>query len=437
MSLFGALYTAVSGLTAQAAAFGNISDNVANSQTVGFKGVNTAFSDYLTTSTAQVNQPGAAVATPVYQNDVQGSISQSSDPLALAISGAGLFAVNESDSATSAGDPIFSNLQYYTRAGDFSLNKEGYLVNSAGEYLDGWITDPNTGITDTTQLKTIQVNQGEFNPVATSAVDLSANLPATPSATTDTSSDIQVYDALGTAHTVTINWVQNTQNDWTATISCPDNVSGSTIGTAEVQFGPETSGNPVPEGTVGAFGAVSGTVTGAAYASDTEAALSFVADFGNGSQTISLNLGDFGTSTGVTQFAGTTYDLRNVSQNGVPAGSFTGISMQSSGNIVSNYDNGESITIAQIPLVTFNAPDALQRQNGQAFTQDQNTGNPTVQSAGSNEAGQLVTNSVESSNVDIATQFSQLIIAQQAYGANTKVVTTASTLLQETIDMKQ
>jgi flagellar hook protein FlgE len=139
----------------------------------------------------------------------------------------------------------------------------------------------------------------------------------------------------------------------------------------------------------------------------------------------------------VTQFAGTTYDLRNVSQDGVPAGSFTGVSMQASGNIVANYNNGASITIAQIPLATFNAPDALQRQNGQAFTQDAASGNPSIQATGSNEAGSLVTGSVESSNVDIAAEFSKLIIAQQAYGANTKVVTTGSTLLQETIDMKQ
>jgi flagellar hook protein FlgE len=437
MSLFGALYTAVSGLTAQSAAFGNISDNVANSQTVGFKGVNTAFSDYLTTSTASDNQSGSVVATPEYNNEAQGSITQSTDPLALAISGAGFFAVNESNSATTSGTPIISSQQYYTRAGDFTLNKDGYLVNSAGEYLDGWITNQTTGVTDTTQLQTIQVNQSQFNPVATQNVDLSANLPATPSATTVTSSDIQVYDALGTAHTVTINWAQNTQNDWTATISCPDNTSGATIGTAEVQFGPETSGNAVAEGTVGAIGAVSGSVTGTSYAANTAADVSFVANFGNGNQTINLNLGDFGSSTGVTQFAGTTYNLRNVSQDGVPAGSFTGISMQASGNIVSNYNNGASITIAQVPLATFNAPDALQRQNGQAFTQDAASGNPSIQATGSNEAGSLVTGSVESSNVDIAAEFSKLIIAQQAYGANTKVVTTGSTLLQETIDMKQ
>ena len=88
-------------------------------------------------------------------------------------------------------------------------------------------------------------------------------------------------------------------------------------------------------------------------------------------------------------------------------------------------------------MLTFSAPDALQRQDGQAYTEDFASGQPIAQSGGSNQAGNLVTKSVESSNVDIASQFTQLIVAQQAYGANAKVVTTANTLLQDTLDMKQ
>src|ERR1700689_3354626 len=130
MSIFGAMNSAISGLTSQSDAFGNISDNVANSQTVGFKLVDTSFVDYLTTSTPTQNQPGAVVAQPLYVNDVQGPITQTDSPLNLAIAGQGFFAVSQ-QTGQIAGTPTFNPQQFYSRAGDFTLNNQGYLVNSS------------------------------------------------------------------------------------------------------------------------------------------------------------------------------------------------------------------------------------------------------------------------------------------------------------------
>jgi flagellar hook protein FlgE len=435
MSLFGALNTSVSGLTAQSNAFGNISDNVANSQTVGYKAVDTSFIDYLTTSTPTDNQPGSVTTRPDYTNNVQGSITQSTDPLALAISGQGFFAVSEVTGQTTNAQPKFSPQTYYTRAGDFQLDKSGYLVNSEGEYLQGWSVDPTTGAVNQSQLVPIHITQTQFNPVPTANVDLSANLPATPSSTSPVSSQIDVYDSLGNAHALTLNWTQNANNDWTVTISSADSTP-STIGSAEVQFG-SASPNNVAAGTIGAFGTLTGNVTATSYAANQPATLTLTADFGSGSQNINLNMGDFGQANGVTQFAGTSYTLRDLSQDGVPPGAFTGISITDSGDVVANYNNGQSQTVAQVPLITFAAPDALQRQNAQAFTATSNSGNPIAQAENTNGAGSLVTGSVESSNVDIATQFSNLIVAQEAYSANAKMVTTADNLLQTTINMKQ
>jgi flagellar hook protein FlgE len=136
MSLFSAMSTAISGLNAQSNAFGNISDNVSNSQTVGYKRVDTNFIDYLTTSNATYNGPGAVVARPDYVNNVQGTITQTDNPLGLAIAGQGFFAVSQQ--IGQANDvPVFNREQFYTRAGDFQMNKNGYLVNSAGEFLNG------------------------------------------------------------------------------------------------------------------------------------------------------------------------------------------------------------------------------------------------------------------------------------------------------------
>ncbi len=148
-------------------------------------------------------------------------------------------------------------------------------------------------------------------------------------------------------------------------------------------------------------------------------------------------LGNYGQTGGVTQYAGTAYNLRGLTQNGVPPGSFSGVTMTPNGNVVVNYDNGQVRNIAQVPLITFNNPDALQRQNGQAFSGTLDSGTPLATEAGTNGAGTLVTSSLEGSNVDIAAEFSKLIVAQRAYSANTKVVTTADDLLQQTIDMKR
>jgi flagellar hook protein FlgE len=457
MSLFGAMNTAISGLTAQSNAFGNISDNVANSQTVGYKRVDTNFIDYLTTSTKSVNDPGAVVATPEYVNNVQGTITQSDNPLGLAIAGQGFFAVSRQNGEVN-NNPTFNPQQYYTRAGDFQMDKNGYLVNSAGEFLNGWpvAINPTTGANVVNQnvLAPIQVTQTVYNPVATTSVTMSANLPATPTPGTATStqpisSNIDVYDSLGNPHVITLNWSQTPDplnpgstlpNDWTLSISADGNPVSSD--TAEVTFG---SGQPgEPAGTIVGVADNTGTdfTPSAAYnpanpTTPQPAFLQFPCTFGGIPQNIQLNLGNYGQSSGLTQYAGTDYNLRGLTQNGVPPGAFSSVTTQTNGDIVVNYDNGQSRVVAQVPVVTFNAPDQLQRQDGESFTASTGSGTPLAEAAGTNGAGNLVTQSTESSNVDIATEFSKLIVAQQAYSASTKMVTTASQMLDQTINMKQ
>jgi flagellar hook protein FlgE len=436
MSLLGAMNAAISGLTAQSAAFGNISDNVANSQTIGFKRTDTSFIDYLTTSTPATNEPGAVVARPDYINNVQGSVTQSDNPLALAITGNGFFSVSQPN-GTANGLPTFSPQQLYTRAGDFTMDANGFLVNSAGNYLNGWLVNPVTNLVNQAVLAPIKVAQGVDQPVATSVETLSANLPATPALGTPISTQLQVYDTLGTLHTVTLNWTQIAPSDWTVAVNSPNDIVNPAVGGAEIQFGPLVSGNPVTDGTMGNIINVAGSVATAGYAAGTPATLTFATDFGLGPQTITLNLGTYGLSTGLTQYAGTQYSLNGLTQNGVPPGNFSSVATQANGNVVVGYDNGQTKIIAQVPVVDFAAPNGLQRQNGQAFTATINSGQPQANSAGANGAGKLIINSTEGSNVDIATEFAQLIVAQRAYSANAKIITTADDLLTTTIDMKR
>jgi flagellar hook protein FlgE len=202
----------------------------------------------------------------------------------------------------------------------------------------------------------------------------------------------------------------------------------------------------VPEGTIGAVTVAADpsssgtanipiTTSTATGNAGQPATLTFTTDFGSGPQVITLNLGTYGGTNGVTQYAGSTYSLLGLTQDGDPPGSFSGVTAQANGNIVVNYNNGQTRTIAQIPVVTFNAPDSLQSQNGQAFTATPASGTPLAVAAGTNGAGNLVVGSVEGSNVDIATEFTQLIVAQQAYSSNAKVITTANQMLQATLQM--
>lgn len=434
MSLLGAMNTAVSGLNAQSSAFGNISDNVANSQTVGFKRIDTRFSDYLTTSTRAINESGSVVARPDYVNDVQGTIQQTDNSLSLAIAGGGFFSA-----ARRVGDvngvATFDAQTRYTRAGDFHKDAEGYLVNGSGDTLMGWKTDVAAGTTDRTKLVPIQVDQATYAPIPTSKMDLSANLPANPSGNDPVSSQVQVYDSLGTPHTVQLNWTKTAEDAWTVAISAPD-ATTTALGSAAVKFGPTASGNPVPNGTVGSITAGAG-ITASSYAANGAATMQFTANFGHGNQAITLNLGTFGKSAGLTQYDGSTFSLHGLTQDGVSPGRFNSVSMSQNGDVVVNYDNGQSRSIARVPITTFPDPDRLQRQDGQAFTTTADAGIPLTQEAGQNGAGNLITSSVEQSNVDIAKEFTKLIVAQRAYSANTKMVTTADELLQQTIDMKR
>jgi len=286
---------------------------------------------------------------------------------------------------------------------------------------------------NTSSLAPIQVPQGTSPPVATSNVSLAAELPATPSSQ-PVSTQVNVYDSLGTMHQLDLSFTQKASNDWTVAISSDG--SSTPIGTAELKFG-NASSPQVAAGTIGSITPLSGSGVTASSSSGTNspATLSFNADFGNGSQPITLNLGNYGGTSGLTQFSGSSFNLIGASQNGVAQGNFSNLAIDTHGNVSVNYTNGATQTVAQVPIATFRAPDALQNQSGEAYTASQGSGTATINAVGSGSAGSLVTGSTEGSNVDIATEFTKLITAQQAYSANAKVITTANQLSQTTLNI--
>lgn len=429
MSLFGAMNTAVSGLTAQAAAFTNISDNVANSQTVGFKGTNTSFVDYLSSSTVTQNQSGSVATRPLYQNDVQGQIQSSTDATALAIAGKGFFQVSEQSGVTASGVPILGATPNYTRTGDFTQDKNGYLVNSAGGYLNGWTADAS-GTVVQGALSPIVISQAQNPPVATANVVAAANLPA---GGTGGTTEVTAFDVSGAQHQVALKWAPvkdgsgaTVPNQWTLNLS-QDSGADTAAGIATFN----------PNGTIASF-AASGT-SGAntlTPANATEAGFTLTPSWAQGTP-INVNLGTIGKTDGITQFAGNTYTSRNITADGVVAGNYTGVTIEASGSVVASYDNGTTKTLAQVPVVTFGNADALQRQNGEAFTATSASGAGQVNVQNANGAGSLTVGETEGSNVDIATELSKLIVAQQAYGANAKMITAANQMLTTTINTIQ
>ncbi|WP_458093526.1 flagellar hook protein FlgE [Roseomonas sp. WA12] len=436
MSLYASMNTAISGLAAQARALGNVADNVANSQTVGFKRTDTNFVSYVTRSTLQVNQPGSVTARPDYTNTVQGTVQQSDNPLAMAVAGQGMFAVSM-PRGTEDGLPVFDARTYYTRAGNFEMDRDGYLVNGQGYYLQGWQAN-NAGNPDRSTIQPLRVDQSVYNPVATENVNLSANLPA-DSTTVPVAAQIQIYDSLGRLHSVDMTWTNVGTNQWQLNMAIPDDGTVPAIPTRSVvvNFG-TGGGGTAPAGTIGSFGATVGAgVSGTAAVPGQPAAVTFTADFGQGPQTIDLNLGNFNEASGVTQYAGQEYTLRDLSQDGVPLGSFSAVSLSDNGDLTVNYDNGQSRTIGRVPLVTFSDADKLQKTDGQAYLRTNESGEARVNDASSNGSGKIVTSSLESSNVDIASEFSKLILAQRAYTANTKIVTAADELLQDALNMRR
>jgi flagellar hook protein FlgE len=426
MSLFGALTTAISGLTAQSRALGHISDNVANSQTVGFKRVDTNFVSLVTDSTLLAHRPGAVVARPDYTNRIQGTVEQSDNPLALALAGQGFFSVARSR-GTENGQVVFDERQFFTRAGDFRLDRDGFLVNGAGYYLQGWTAD-SEGSPDRTGVAPIRVSQLVYNPQETSQIEISANLPAgieIDAVNPEAVSQVQVYDSLGRTHQLRMSWDRSddpaTPNNWTLTVTSDTATTPATPITFQLAFG--------ADGTLS-------TIDGTGTAGD-PAELAFTMDFGQGNQDFTMDVGVFGVASGITQYADDQYSLRNLTQNGVPLGAFSSVTVRENGDVSINYDNGQYRIIGRVPVVTFNDPDRLQRLDGQAFMRTVESGEARITDPSSDGAGKLTIGSVERSNVDIASEFTKLIVAQRAYTANTRIVTASDEMLQDTINMKR
>lgn len=430
MSLYGSMTTAISGLKAQSQALSNIAGNVANSGTVGFKRVDTSFEDLVSRS-GMSDGSGGVIATNVGTTTIRGAIASADNPLALAIAGQGFFNVSRPIGRTPDGTYSFSPMQVFTRAGDFSLDRDGYVINSSGYVLRGWETTA-AGVPDRSAVTEIRINRGLSPADPSENISLVASLPKTiPAGVTEFASNVAVYDALGIERQLRLTWSQTTAQAsagrWQLNLTAPELTGAAAdLGSVELEFGVST---------LNALDNENGTVAIVPPGANGTAAITFAADFGVGAQTMRLNLGAFGSLMGITVSGDPEYRVQSLTQDGAGASPFSFLSFNEGGDVIANYENGNSRTVARIPVVTFAAPDELQRMDGQAFVIRPEAGPPRFQDAGSGDAGRIAVSAREGSNVDIATEFSKLIVAQRAYSANSRIITSADQMLQEAINL--
>lgn len=460
MSLFSALTVAVGGLNAQSRSIGHISDNISNASTVGFKRIDTEFQSLVTQSTAALSDPGGVRARPAYQNDLQGNLVQSQSATSLAVGGKGFFIVRE-PVVSSSGTPTFTNENFYTRRGDFRLDKDGYMTNGAGFVMMGYSL--NELGTRSDEVEPVQISAQTDKPVATSAVTYKANLPASSPSGTDaidfSPSTVQIYDNVGSKHTLSFDWQKIGSGTWRLAVNIGDGLANSSftgfssgatfttgstgtiaasaaIPTQYLDFAFNTSD---PAGTINAI-TNRGSANFFTVTTDTStgqpATVTFNAKFADaGNQAITLNFGKWDESSGVTQFDSTGLTVSSVEQNGIPQGSFRDLEVDANGFIYANYDNGRSRTLYQVQLAQFNSPTNLQREDGGVFSSTISSGPAITNDPGANGNGKIVANTLEGSNVDIADEFTKMIQAQRIYSANARTITTSNSMLEEVINI--
>lgn len=425
MSLYGAMFSGVSGLNAQSQSLGTISDNISNVNTIGYKTAHTSFSTLVTAQSSGSYAPGGVRSSPVYGIDRQGLLQASANNTDLAISGNGFFVLAEQDTPTAA------DTRFYSRAGQFFADSEGYLKSPSGFYLQGWRTDlTGTPITTNTSLLTglesIRVNSVSGSASPTSTVDMGLNLPASATTGATQTTNLTIFDSLGVSNTVTLTWTkQAAANTWVVTAAAPS--AGS------VEEGTVGSGTPYSVTVVFNGDGTPATFDGAA--TPPVLALGTWSSGANDSL-VTLNMGTQNVADGVTQFS-STYSVSFINQDGTQFGNFFGVKVDEEGIVTALFDNGETQKIYKIPIATFPNPNGLDTRTGTAFTQSERSGDYFLRSAGEANAGTIAPSSLEASTSDLADEFTSLIITQRAYAASTKIIQTADEMMDELIRIKR
>lgn len=430
MSIIKTLYTGVAGLQSHGKALGVVGDNIANVNTAGYKAESVVFADVLGHSLLATDVPGSgSTIAEISRTFSQGTFISTESPTDLAINGNGFFVVN--------GNLGGWNSNFYTRAGQFTLDNTGALVNPGGLVLQGYLTSGNGEISN--QLTDMRIANTILPPEATENVDISANLNSSaviptapwnlaapnfdPGVASNFSTAITVYDSLGESHRMDVYFTKTASNAWSWAALVDDGELGGTPGVY----------NQVGNGTL--------TFTTDGFLADDTSAAFNVTFTGASAQAIQMDFGesiaDGGTGLdGVTQYAASSI-IRSQEQDGYGTGELNGVGVQDNGEVMAIYSNGEQRVVGQVALATFKAEGELARAGGNLWTETQGSGAARIGGAAEGSSGSITSNALEQSNVDLAAQFVDMIAYQRGFQANSRTITTADQLYQEIVNLKR
>lgn len=433
MSITSALQTGVSGLQANADAVGGISENIANSNTVGYK---RGFAHMVTTTASGGGNKGvlSVEAEEILAIDQPGGLISTGNATDLAISGNGFFIVSPHT------DEINQANYLLTRAGSFLPDKEGNLINAAGFYLKGfpYTSDGVLASVDRSSFASMEtVNVGDVNLSAsgTTVMDAYGNLPsqdtglATPGAAFETSSEY--FTELGGIERVNFSWQPtSTDNEWVVTIADPE---GGDLGSVQINFSdsgatsgaPSLYSNPTDLSTAPA-GFVFDTATGIA---------SVTLDNGTTPQTFSIEFGAVGSFAGVTQFSGDF--TQSFHRDGSNLGTLIRTEFDDEGTIYGVFDNGMRRALYEIPVGIVANPNGLTERQGNTYSLSGDSGSFQALTPQGGGTGVINSGALEGSNVDIAQEMTDLIRVQRAFSTNASVITTVDEMMEETTRLKR
>lgn len=422
MSLYSAFYSSLSGLSTNANALNVIGNNLANINTVGFKGSSTTFRDIFSTSltgtSTQGNGNPIQFGLGVQVNSVSQDFSQSSfqstgNALDMAIQGNGFFTLQTVDGR-----------QVFSRAGNFTRNNNGYLVASDGSSVMGWNRDPVTGNVNTSaSLQQIRIDSGTTSSAfATQNIRLGINLNSAGTIGDTLTTPVQVYDSQGNPQNIIVTYTKTAANTWdySASVAAPATIGSGATGTLVFS----TSGNLL-------------TINGNTPSAGNNPIFGNI-NWGNGTaaQNVTWNVVNADGSPNVTQYAGSS-STTSTFQDGYGAGTLRDLSVDQNGIISGTFTNGQVIPLAQVAISTFNNVNGLIQAGNNHWAQSLSSGSPTIGLANQGGRGGVLGSNLELSNVDMAGEFTKLILSQRGYQANSRLVTTTDQLLQETLNLKQ
>jgi flagellar hook protein FlgE len=418
----GSFSSSLSGLNANQQELAVIGNNLANINTVAYKASTVSFADLVSQSVGSSGfnpaQVGLGVTIgSISPNFQQGGIENTGVATNVAIQGNGLFVVGSAANRA------------YTRAGNFNLNSSGQLITADGLPVQGYTTfDPATGNLITTgQLGNLVVPPGLLRPpVPTTSLQTVTNLDAGAKVGDTFSTAIQIFDSLGVSHVASVGYTKTGAGAWSYKMTVPgEDVTGGVAGT------PST----IATGTVAFNG--TGVLTSVNGAAPADVAITSPAWSNGGAATnFKWDIIDDNNRATLTGFSNASA-TSSITQNGSPTGTVDAVQIDATGKIVASFGAGRTVTVGQIALASFNNPQGLVKLGTNEYGESEASGIVNVGVAGTGGRGTFIGNSLEQSNVDIAHEFTQMILAQRGYQANSKSITVADELLVDTLNLKR